>query len=700
MSENMKNRFLFELGLEEAPADMIAPAVAQLRRLVSRLLGENHVGYDELETWGAPRRLAFRLKGLPERQPDREELVTGPPTNVALKDGKPTPAAEGFARKNGAAVEDLEVVDTDKGQYLAIRKKLEGKATPTIFAESLPAIIASLSWPKNMYWSETRFRFIRPIRWLLALWNREVVEFEFEGLKSGAMTRGHRFLGHQDVKVARPEDYLKNLEKSFVLADVEARRKKILAELERETPKGLEVISDPELLRLVCYLNEYPTVLLGSFSSDFLRIPQEVLVTVMRHHQKYFSLADEKGALQPYFLTVLNTDSDAEGKIRKGHEKVLRARLEDAAFFWATDRKTPLKERLPQLDHVLFQEKLGSYRQKTERVRDLCRRLDPNPDLETAALLCKCDLTTDMVRELTELQGLMGGLYAREEGYPESVWKAVYEHYRPASLDEPSPSGLTGALLSIADKLDTVVGCFAVGIIPTGSSDPFAVRRQGQGLVKVLLDHKLDQYSLPALVEAARLNYEGKIALPDGLVASVLDFLVGRVRFILQEKGIPFDVLNAVLAPGVAGAHQTLRKAEALVGMRGQADFEALAIAFKRIKNILNKQPIVQEKVDEEALVEPAEAALYKSFQEVKPAVAEAAAVGDYLGALRRMAGLRGAVDRLFDDVMVLTDDARLRNNRLRLLSDISRLFLGIADISEIQEAGERRQAVKEGSND
>jgi len=682
----MKNKFLFELGLEEVPADMIEPAAAQLRKSVESLFEENQLAVEALETYSAPRRLAFLATGLPDRQPSREEVLLGPPVSVAFRDGAPAPAAHGFAKKMQVAVEQLQVVKTEKGDYVAVKRTLEGRETPDILATELPGIIASISWPKNMYWQESRFRFVRPIRWLVALWNKQTVPVRFEGLASGAVTRGHRFLGRSDVLLKSAGEYLERLRENYVLADVEERQTKISRELERETPKGLKVISDPELLHLVCYLNEYPTVLRGSFNSEFLAIPQEVLITVMRHHQKYFSVADEKDALQPHFLTVLNTSGDPEGKIRKGHEKVLRARLEDAAFFWSTDLKTPLGGRLPQLDHVLFQEKLGSYRVKTERIRRLSALLDHGKDLETAASLSKCDLTSDMVREFSELQGVMGGLYAREEKYPESVWRAVYEQYRPTSLEDASPSTLTGALLALTDKLDSVVGCFAAGIVPTGSSDPFALRRQAQGLVKILFDHRLDQYPLPSLIEAARSVLKDQIPVSDQVVADVLAFLTGRVRFIFQEQGVPFDILNAVLAPGVGAVYQTWLKAQALMKMRGDADFEALAVAFKRVKNILAKQEIVLAAVSEAALEDPAEAELYRSFREIQPGLSAAAQAGDYESALRKIATLRGPVDRLFDAVMVMAEDARLRNNRLRLLFEISDMFLKIADISEIQE--------------
>ncbi len=440
---------------------------------------------------------------------------------------------------------------------------------------------------------------------------------------------------------------------------------------------------------MVAYLNEYPSVLLGGFNPEFLKIPQEILITVMRHHQKYFAVVGEDGALKPHFLTVLNTSGDPAGQIRLGHEKVLRARLEDAAFFWATDKKSRLEDRRSMLDSVLFQEKLGSYGAKTERIRQICRSLGGDEALERAAVLSKCDLVTDMVREFPELQGVMGGLYAREEGQPEDVWKAIYEHYKPMSLEDSSPATENGALLSIADKIDTVVGCFGIGIIPSGSSDPLALRRQAQGIVKILFDRRLDRLTLGALIDAAAENH--KPGRPREQVRQeVLEFLQARVRFVLQEQGIAADVLNAVMAVGVDSVHKTYRKALALSEIRREADFEALAVAFKRIKNILAKQQIVTDKVIGADLEDSSEKDLHATFARLQPEVVKQLQADDYGSALRRIATLRGPVDRFFDGVMVLTDDSRLRNNRLRLLHEISQLFLSVADISEIQESGDR----------
>jgi glycyl-tRNA synthetase beta chain len=678
-----KNKFLFELGLEEIPADMISPALGQMCQSFEKQLEEARIEYGSIQPFASPRRLALLVEDLPDHQPEREEVVLGPSQSVAYdEEKKPTRAVEGFARKGGVKVADLEVVETPKGAYVGYRKKIPGKSLSEVLQEVLPQVLSTISWPKNMYWRESRFRFIRPLRWCLALLNGQILDFEFEGLQAGNTTRGHRFLGKPEVPVPQVDDYLDQLRKNYVLADIEERRAKITAEMKKVTPKGLHILSDPHLLETVVHLNEYPTLICGSFSKEFLKLPQEVLTTVMRHHQKYFSVVDKSEGIEPYFLTVMNTSGDPNGKIQKGHEKVLRARLEDAAFFWQADRKRRLEERVQELDLILFQEKLGTYRAKTERLQTLCSGLSEDPHLQTAALLCKTDLSSDMVREFAGLQGVMGGLYAREEGYPEEVWKAIYGHYEPVSLEDASPSTHLGALLSIADKLDTVVGCFAIDIVPTGSSDPFALRRQAQGLVKVLFDHKLD-YSLSHLVELAEKNFPAETKDKE-VREQVLDFLKGRVRYIFQEKGIPYDVLNAVLAVEIHGVHDAYERAQSLSGIRTDKDFEALAIAYKRTKNILSKQSIELSAVSQESLIDPEELALFRAYSDIKPKVDNDLESGDYVAALKQIAGLRKTVDQFFDKVLVMTDEEKLRKNRLRLLHDISQLFLRIADISEI----------------
>lgn len=682
----MKNTFLFELGTEEVPAGMIPPALDQLRSAFQQLLSESRLeSSGPISVFSSPRRLAVCLQGLADRQPDRTEQVTGPPVSVGLDaQGKPTQAAAGFARKAGIEVDQLQQVETDKGTYLGFQKTIPGQTGPAVFKQALPALIASLSWPKNMYWRASKFRFIRPLRWFVALWNGEVVEFEFEAVTSGRVTRGHRFLGSQSIVLKDASDYLEPLRDNFVLAEADERRSKIETEIVEMTPPGLQVVPDPSLLDEVVFLNEYPRVICGSFDSSFLEMPKEILITVMRHHQKYFSVLSSEGVLQPFFLTVINNRQDREGLIRRGHEKVLRARLEDAAFFWKTDQNRTLADRLSALNDILFQETLGTYAEKTERLAALCEKLSSDPELLQAARLCKADLTTEMVREFPELQGVMGGLYARrEEIYPESVCTAIYEHYRPGSLEDECPSTSNGALLSVADKLDTVAGCFSIGIVPTGSSDPFALRRQAQGLIKVLLDCRLE-LSVADLVRQAQEAFQQPAAEAQETFLQVMDFLTRRTRFIFQGRELEADVVRAVTSGTLGIVHVAFDKARALAEIRREADFEAIATAYKRIKNILLRQSIEREQFDESLLAEPGEIELYKAFRQVEDHVSSALEMENYTEALAAIASLRGPVDRFFDEVLVMAEDINLRRNRLSLLAFISDLFLKLADISEI----------------
>jgi glycyl-tRNA synthetase beta chain len=684
----MSNRFLFELGTEEIPASMIQSALKQLKAAFDGLFVEHAVECDELSAYCTPRRLAIIGRGLPGRSPDKEDVVSGPPKSIAFgSDGQPSKAAEGFARKQGVAVEQLELLATDRGEYLALRRLVKGDPLSEILGRSIPGIIASVSWPKNMYWRESRFRFIRPLRWYVCLWNDTVIDFEFEGVRAGRTTRGHRLLGDAEIPVDDADHYLACLEENFVLADSAVRKSRIIEGLAGEAG-DLQVKQDDELLETVVYLNEYPTVLRGDFEKSFLKIPEEVLVTVMRFHQKYFSLVDEEGRLASSFLTVTNTNGDPDGGIKRGHEKVLQARLEDAAFFWETDQKRPLKERVPHLEHVLFQERLGSYLKKTDRLRNICRGLGAGEDLETAALLCKADLTTDMVREFPELQGIMGGLYARQEGYPEAVWRAVYEHYRPVALDDALPETETGVLLSIADRIDTIVGCIGVDMLPSGSSDPFGLRRQAQGLVSLLLSSALE-VPLAELIRMAQREFSSE--KPDVEVfEEVKSFLEKRVNYIFQREGLSHDVLRAVMSGGITTVHDAFRRAAALAEIKGESDFEALAAAFKRTKNILNKFEGEIAPLERSRLVEQEEQELHSACEALQPKVKESVKKKDYETALRLIAGIRDTVDRFFDKVLVMDDDTALRNNRLALLQEISDLFLSIADISEVVQQGDQ----------
>ncbi len=664
---------------------MIEDAVNQMGESFERVLTENRVHAGAVRRYATPRRLVIVMEGLPERCPDREEVVSGPPAEVAFdSEGKPTPAAVGFARKMGVAVEDLDLQHTDRGRYLVLNRQVPGEAVSELIKKAVPDIVRSINWPKTMYWSESRFRFIRPLRWFVCLWNDEVVPFEIEGVASGRVSWGHRLIGVPRVEISNADSYVESLRGAGVLVDPAERRARIEAGLQSEA--GTEVVLEDEaLLETVVQLNEFPSVLRGAFDPAFLEIPREVLVTVMRYHQKYFSLLDGKRRLAPAFLTVLNTDGDPEGSIRRGHEKVLQARLEDAAFFWKSDQKISLRDRVDSLRHVLFQENLGSYFEKAERIRAICRELGGDAGLDEAAALCKVDLTTDMVRELTELQGIMGGLYARQEGLPEGVWRSIYDHYRPVSLDDTLPETLNGALLSIADRIDTIVGCFGVGIIPTGSSDPFALRRQAQGLITLLLARGMD-LTLDELVDLALRNFE--TFDQNSVKPTVLEFLHRRLVFLLEREGLEPDVIRSVFSGGVSTATDARERARAVAAIKGDADFSALAAAFKRAKNLLSKAGEAVGAVDETKFEEPGESLLFEAVSELAPRVEGAVEQGDYLGALRCIAGIRPAVDRFFEEVLVMAKEPDLRRNRLALLGSVADLVLVVADPSEIVHQG------------
>jgi glycyl-tRNA synthetase beta chain len=505
-----------------------------------------------------------------------------------------------------------------------------------------------------MYWTgKTGPRFIRPIRWIVALLGEETVPFEIAGVRAGNFTSGHRRLGAREIAVTAA-DYAQRLRESYVILSAEERRNKISSAL-----AGIRVKPDPALLETLVYLTEYPTPVTGSFDPRFLELPEEVLITVMRHHQKYFSVEDAQGKLAPQFVAVMNIDADAEGIVRRGNERVLRARFNDARFFWETDQKKKLAERLPDLAHVTFQAKLGSYLQKTERMVELVKQLGGDAHARRAAELLKCDLTTELVKEFTELQGVVGGLYARAQGEPEPVWQAIYDHYKPESMEDAIPRGRTGQIVALADKLDTLRGCFGVGLIPTGSRDPFALRRAAQGVVKIVVEGRMEIDLLPYLGEKA-----------------LGDFLQDRTRYYFKDiRGFKYDEVNAAMAAGWSRLLDLEGRLERIQNLRASADFEPLAASFKRIKNILGQAGFVGgEQAIDESLLEPGpEKDLFEECRRIAGQPIENA-----------IARLRPKVDLFFDKVLVNAPDARVRQNRLTLLHTLLAEFSSIADFSEI----------------
>ncbi len=694
-----KSDLIVELGFEEMPAWMLQGAAEQFAALLSKGLEDNRLHGVPGAVWYTPRRIITEAKGIPLRQDDLVETVVGPPASVAYDaSGAPTKAAVAFARKNGVALNKIRVVRTPKGEYLSVTRRTRGEPTRRVLERLIPGAIAGIQFPKAMTWSPDRFRFARPIRWVVALYGGKVVKFRVADVHSSRFTTGHRFLGHgKRIAVSSIEGLYRDLRENGVIADPAARRSRILEGLAREAAAcGGNPLADPRLLEMVVNLNELPAVIHGSFERRFLALPQEILITVLREHQRYFSVLGSDGRILPAFLAVINLEPESTAKIRAGHERVLRARLADAAFFWDTDRKTELQSRTESLREVLFQEKLGSYYDKTQRVLRLLPRLaemagcsDRLSDLESAARIFKCDLLTEMVKEFTDLQGIMGGLYAKAEGYAESVWRAIYEQYLPSSTDSASPSTRISALLALADRLDTVCGSFTVGLIPSGSRDPFAVRRQGNGIVKILLDREISG-SLDRMI---RWSLESFAPASEETVVELKKFFEGRLRFILEEAGIAYDCINAGLAAGFDDILDARDRVTALQLVRTESDFLSVASSFRRIANILGQAGDFGETVDPARLTEPEEFDLWQAYRELQPRVQQARIRRDYAAALRTLASIRPVVDTFFDKVLVMAPDPQIRSNRLALLSSLSRLFFGVADISEIVLSRSERSA-------
>jgi glycyl-tRNA synthetase beta chain len=697
--------FLFEIGLEEVPARMIAGAQAELqRRVVAMLERERLVEAGvESKSFSTPRRLAVWVGGVVARQKDVVEEIVGPAVKIAYKDGVPTAAAMAFARKAGVEVAALKTVTTAKGEYLAATSVKAGRAAAEVIAEELPKELAGIYWAKNMTWRPGRpERFVRPVRWLMALLGEVVVPVEFGGKTAGRVTRGHRVLaGDEAIPIGFPDEYEQTLLKAHVVADVEARRlvvRKALDKATRAAGAGLRWREDEALLDTVTHLTEWPTVVLGSFEPEYLALPEEVLVTVMRDHQKYFAVEDAAGKLAPHFLTVLNAQADAAGEavIRHGNERVLRARFNDARFFWEFDQRVPLAERVKLLEKVTFQKDLGSYAAKTERVREVAASLAglmvargsklDGAALETAARLAKTDLTTELVKEFTELQGQVGGLYARAQGFSAAVSDAIYDQYLPKSMEDVVPRTVEGALLSIADKADTIVGMFGLGLEPTGSKDPFALRRAANGIVKILAEAEPAlPLTLGDVVDAASAS--------EAVRVKVEVFFAERLEFYLREaKGQAYDVVKAVLAAGANDVRDAVARAEAVTAVRGSEDFAAVSAAFKRMKNILAQAGDTGDLRNAlrggKGAVELAQTALWEAAEDTRNTVTGLIRKGDFVSSLEEIAKLRPHVDRFFDEVMVMDPNPDVRRTNLAVLFVIVDDFRRIADLSEIVTAG------------
>lgn len=686
----MSTKELFlEIGCEEIPAGFIPKATAEMKAIITKELALARLSFSEIKTMATPRRLVLAVNGIPAIQPDAEITATGPSLKAAYDAaGKPTKAAEGFARGQGVDVTALQTITTEKGEYLYVSKHEKGRPTHELLTEMLSSLVAGIPFKKSMRWGNQDVRFARPIHWIVALFDGTVVPFSFGTIESGKVSRGHRFMANTTFPVSDFTSYLTECERHFVIPDPEKRKEIIRRETHRvATAAGGHLLPDEELLEQVAYLVEYPSAVHGTFSPEFLKVPKEVLITSMRSHQRYFSIVDANGSLLPGFITINNTLTEDPSVVVKGNERVLRARLSDARFFFEEDQKIRLDERVDSLKKVVYQQKLGTSFEKMERFKSIAEgladRLNPGVKQQTsrAAWICKADLVSGMVGEFPEVQGIMGREYALLEGENADVANAVAEHYLPTQAGGELPASDIGAFVSIADKMDTICGCFGVGLIPTGAADPYALRRATIGIIAIILD-KGYRLSLQSLIDTSLELLTAKLTRPKEQVAGdVLEFF--RARFVnLLGGSFATDAVDAAIAAGFDDLVTVSERIAALAEFKTHPDFEPLAVAFKRVGNIIKDG--VDAPVDPSLFQDNAERCLYDAILTVKISAEQSVSSGAWLDALTEIATLRGAVDSFFDNVMVMAEEQQVRTNRLALLTTVARLFGQIADFSRI----------------
>ncbi len=697
----MSKTLLVEIVTEEIPAGYIPPALEAMASLMGQKLSQARIESAEGgETFGTPRRLALMIQNVAERQASITKEVVGPPKSVAFDaEGRPTRAAEGFAKSQGVSVNRLSIKTTPKGEYICVKRLERGVASWKLLQTILPEVITAIPFPKSMRWADLGLTFARPIHSILALFGDRIIPFKLENIRSGRRTVGHRFMHPRPIAISDFSEYVTALRSAYVVVDIAERKNMIGVEISKAARNlGGEVISDNDLLDTVTHLVEYPAVSGGTFDETFLKLPREVLITAMREHQKYFAVVSSDDQLLPCFVAVNNTPAEDMGVVTSGHERVIRARLEDARFFFETDAKMLSHEMVERLKGVMFQAKLGTMFEKVCRVQKLAEHLaelttpEFKPTVSRAAWLCKSDLITQMVNEFPKLQGVMGRIYAARSGEPEAVARAIEEHYLPAYSGGPLPETAVGALLSVADKLDTICGCFGVGLIPSGTSDPYALRRQATGIIQIMLARAFS-LSLKGLIQESLELLQDRISGETQQHAQkVLTFFQHRIEHLLAEEGFAKDLIAAVVTVSIDDIPAVLKRTYALHSLKAKPDFEPLAIAFKRVVNIIRQAKQLgeiasgqgQTKTNPGLFQEPCEQALYDALQKVEQDISEDLKSGAFDRALRTVAALKQPVDGFFEGVMVLTEDQSLRQNRLALLGEIANLFSIFADFSKI----------------
>jgi glycyl-tRNA synthetase beta chain len=682
--------FLLEINTEEMPSSHIQSGLRQLEDKLKETLRSSSITFSRIKSYGTCRRLVV-LGNLAPEQKDRVEDIIGPPITAAFdEDDVPKPAAVGFAKKHGLSVDKLVVLKTKRGKYVGARKIIKGAPTADILIEILPKIVSSLSFPKMMRWGESALRFSRPIQNVLCLFGEKPLIFRVGEVTSSDFTTGHKIFSPRKIRPKTFYEYKKALAEHHVVVDQEKRISIILKQAEKKLESlGGKIYPDEELMDKLSFDVESPHVILGQFPEEYLKLPLEVLSTAMKAGQNLFSVVKGKKQL-PYFIGVADVPADSKGLIQTGNQRVLKARLEDAKFFWEQDLKVKLSKRAEELDRVIYQEKLGSYEDKAQRLKKiavyLTNKLEAKGEkkpVEEAAELCKVDLLTEMVREFPTLQGQMGGLYAKEEGYSANVWKAIYEHYQPLSLDGAIPSSFNGAILSIGDKLDSIVGAIGIGMEVSGSKDPFGLRRSAQGICKIILEKKIS-FSFARLVDKVIAGYgEAFEKDRENIKERCFGFFKGRLQYIFENQGFRYDLVKAAISPGIDDIYYTYLRLKALDSLKESAQFEPMILIAKRVNNILRDQP-QKYKINSELLFEKEERELHTTFTIIRENTLDMIAQGDFTKAQRMIFRIRSSTNAFFDHVLVMTDDKRLRRNRLAILQAISKLLNQIADYSQI----------------
>ncbi|MTI70897.1 MAG: glycine--tRNA ligase subunit beta [Firmicutes bacterium] len=688
----MMNKFLLEIGTEEIPSRFIDDSLNQLKNNIKTTLKEERISFEDIKVYATPRRLVAIINEISGFQSDLEELVKGPSKKIGYDEkGNPTKALEGFARGQGVALEDIIIKDFKGEEYIYANKVQKGKKVTEVLQNELPQIIKNINFPKPMKWGGKNLKFARPIRWIISLFNDEIVKFDLEGIIAGNVTRGHRFLGSSNIKIANVDEYFEKLRENYVIVDQNERMEIIKSGCEKlAKEKGGNLLQDKGLLKELTYIVEYPTPLIGNINHKFLDLPKEVITTPMKEHQRYYPVVDDKDRLLPYFIAVRNGNKEYLDTVAKGNEKVIEARLEDAKFFFEEDTKYNLEDYVNNLKNVVFQEKLGTIYDKTIRIKELTTHLseilqlgdETESNIQRAAYLSKADLVTNMVNEFSELQGIMGREYAKISGENEIVSLAIYEHYLPRFSEDDYPTTTAGAVISIADKLDTICGCFAIGIQPTGSQDPYGLRRQALGIINIILDKNIN-ISIDELIDNSLSIYKSNIDFNiDKVKEEIIKFFKARMKNMFINNGIRYDVVDAIINVNNNITDLQTRAIELNKWIK-KDELEEVLTAFNRVVKLANKAN--ETKIDKDLLKEEEEKKLYQVFSDVKETILSYIKEREYDKALDGLLNLKDPIDDFFDNVMVMVDDEDLKNNRLALIKTIANTMNKICDLSKIK---------------